>query len=60
MNNVILLRYGELHLKGKNKGYFERVLLSNIKKIVSNFNAKVEKISGRYIVFGYDAIDEDI
>ena len=60
MKNVILLRYGELHLKGKNKGYFERVLLSNIRKVIASFGAKAEKISGRYLVFDYDFMDEEL
>ena len=32
MENVILLRYGEIHLKGQNRPYIERVLQSNIEK----------------------------
>ena len=58
MNKVIILRYGELHLKGKNKGFFERILINNIKKVVSEFDCHVCKTSGRYIVFGFDEMDE--
>jgi tRNA uracil 4-sulfurtransferase len=31
----LIIRYGELFLKGKNRGYFENKLISNIKKITS-------------------------
>jgi len=32
MKKVILIRFGELFLKGKNKHVFEKMLLNNIKK----------------------------
>ena len=31
MERVILIRFGEIFLKGKNRGYFEKSLFSNIK-----------------------------
>ena len=31
MKKVLLVRYGEIHLKGKNRGVFERALVENIK-----------------------------
>ena len=58
MNKVIILRYGELHLKGKNKGFFERLLINNIKNSVSEFDCHVNKISGRYIISDFDDMDE--
>ena len=57
MNKVILLRFGELYLKGKNKGYFERILLKNIKENLKNFDCNVVKISGRYLVTDFDEMD---
>lgn len=57
MKKVILLRFGELYLKGKNKGYFERTLLRNIENSLSTFECKVVKISGRYLVTDYDEMD---
>jgi thiamine biosynthesis protein ThiI len=44
----ILLRYGEIFLKGKNKKFFEKRLLSNIRKIASV--AVIKNIRGRLIV----------
>ena len=59
MQNVILVRYGEIHLKGHNRGFFEEALLHNIKNALSDTNIKVSKIAGRYLVRGYE-IDNEI
>ena len=32
MKKVIIIRYGEIFLKGANRGYFEKALVDNIKK----------------------------
>ena len=37
MEKVILLRYGEIYLKGRNRGYFERLLLANCKKALKDY-----------------------
>lgn len=58
MESTILIRYGELFLKGKNKHYFERVLINNIREKIEEFNARVVKISGRYFVCDYNESDE--
>lgn len=58
MKEVILLRFGEIYLKGKNKGYFERTLLKNIRVALANFECEVIKISGRYLVTNYDEMDK--
>lgn len=58
MERVILIRFGEIFLKGKNRGYFEKSLFSNIKTALEKFNLNVVKISGRYIVKGYNLDDE--
>ena len=58
MKRVILIRFGEIFLKGKNRGFFEKVLLQNIKTALENFDAEVVKITGRYVVRGYNADDE--
>ena len=57
MRKVILLRFGELYLKGKNKGYFEKTLLNNIKHSLRDFDINVEKISGRYLITNFDDMD---
>lgn len=58
MERVILIRFGEIFLKGKNRGYFEKCLLLNIKSSLEKFNLNVVKISGRYIVKNYKLEDE--
>lgn len=58
MERVILIRFGEIFLKGKNRGYFEKVLVSNIKTSLVRFDLKVVKIPGRYIVKDYKVEDE--
>lgn len=55
MNEVILIRYGEIHLKGKNRGYFEKVLINNIKNALQQYDCEVSRIAGRYVVQGYDS-----
>ncbi len=57
MEKVFLLRYGEIYLKGRNRGFFERVLLENVKKAISGYKADVYKTFGRYMIENFD-IDE--
>ena len=53
MEKVILLRYCEIHLKGQNRPYFERLLVSAVKGALKKFpGAKVERGEGRYFVKG--------
>ena len=46
MKNLLLLRYGEIHLKGKNRRYFENVLLSNIKGQQKIFLVRFKQLMG--------------
>ncbi len=51
--DTILLRYGEIFLKGKNKGMFERKLAENIRKIVGKtgkHKPAVTKSRGRLLM----------
>ncbi|MDE6200914.1 MAG: tRNA 4-thiouridine(8) synthase ThiI [Clostridiales bacterium] len=60
-NNVILIRFGELYLKGKNKDYFENTLKNNITSKLSGIDCKVFFGRGRYVVKDYDtAVEYDI
>ena len=53
MNRVILLRYCEIHLKGQNRPYFERLLVSAVKGVIKKYpDATVERGEGRYFVTG--------
>lgn len=59
MKNVLLLRFGEIYLKGKNKGFFEKILLKNIRHALKDYSCVVTKISGRYLVENFDEMDCD-
>lgn len=57
---VLLLRFGELYLKGNNRNIFESMLINNIKKMLSGEEFKFEKTFGRYIISNYNESREDI
>lgn len=51
MKHVILVRYGELALKGLNKNYFIDTLVKNIRNVLKHLESpRVQKIQGRIIV----------
>jgi thiamine biosynthesis protein ThiI len=51
MDKLILVRYGEIYLKGQNRPFFERTLVDNIKKVLGNYDkAKVFKSQGRIYI----------
>ena len=58
MQRLIILRYSEIHLKGSNRGFFEKCLYDNTVKAIEDIKATVEKGGARYIVKDYDAKDE--
>lgn len=58
MEKVILIRFGEIFLKGKNRGFFEKSLLNNIRKTLESVKANVVKVPGRFMVEGYREEDE--
>ncbi len=58
MKRVILVRYSEIHLKGNNKGFFEKLLLNNIKRALKDFECHIVFVHTRYIVSDYNPCDE--
>lgn len=58
MEQVILIRFSEIHLKGKNKGYFLKLLYTNIKTALKQFNKTITPIQNRVVVSDYDLDDE--
>lgn len=58
MNKAILIRFGEIFLKGKNKHIFERMLIHNILAALKDYQVKLTKISGRYILTEYEELYE--
>ena len=55
MEKVVIVRYCEIHLKGNNRGYFEKVFLENLEKALAGIRHEIHRPSGRYIVDGFDA-----
>ena len=53
LDRVILIRYGEIHLKGKNKRYFENKLISNIKRKLEGLEYVFTYKRSRYVVSDY-------
>lgn len=51
--NVLLLRFGELYLKGNNRKLFENALISNIKQMLKEEKYKFSKTFGRYVISDY-------
>lgn len=60
MNKILLIKYGEIALKGKNRYRFEDKLISNLKVILNDTKgSKVRKIYGRLLI-EVPEIDEEI
>ncbi len=53
MDRVILLRYGEIHLKGKNKKFFEDKLIGNIKQKLDGLDYRFSYKRSRYVISDY-------
>ncbi len=65
MKKVISIRYAEIYLKGKNRGFFERAFEKNLARALQGFEHVFVKQSGRYIVSDFyddetDAIVEKL
>ena len=52
MERVLLVRYAEIHLKGLNRPFFERLLVDRIKQALAPLAARVEREQGRIFVYG--------
>ena len=59
MQKVIIIKYAELFLKGKNKGYFEQAFFVNIERALKGFKHTLRRPSGRYIVADFDESQEE-
>lgn len=60
MKKVIIIRYAELFLKGKNRGFFEKAFEVNIERALKGIEHKLLRQSGRYLVdsFAEEEIEE--
>ena len=59
MEKVVIIRYSEIHLKGKNRGYFERVFAANMEKALKGIRHEIRRRSGRYLVENFEEGDEE-
>lgn len=59
MDKVIILRYSEIHLKGKNRMFFENILRRNILEKLEKFELKTQFSYGRYVISEYDPEQEN-
>lgn len=57
MEKVVIIRYAEIHLKGKNRGWFERVFSVNIEKSLKGLKHELRRLSGRYLVENFNEND---
>ena len=57
MKKVVLVRYSEIHLKGNNKRFFEKLLLNNIKLALKDIKCMVTFSHTRYIISDFNEAD---
>ena len=60
MKTAIIIRYCEIHLKGKNRGHFEKLLKENIKKSLKGINFTFTTLHSRYLIEDFDEADYEI
>ena len=51
---VLIIRYAEIHLKGKNRGFFERLFTVNLERSLKGLKHELRRTSGRYLVEKFD------
>jgi len=59
VKKVIIIRYAELYLKGKNRGFFERAFCVNIERALKGIKHELHRYSGRYMVENFDEYEEE-
>lgn len=57
MNKVIMIRYSEIHLKGNNKHFFEKLLFNNIKTALYGINCNITFTHTRYLISEFNEAD---
>lgn len=57
--NCILIRFGEIFLKGNNRAYFESLLIKNIKNSLTGIDYRFSKTQGRYYIEEFNPEDMD-
>ncbi|MCL2862172.1 MAG: tRNA 4-thiouridine(8) synthase ThiI [Firmicutes bacterium] len=57
MNKHIIVRVGEIFLKGKNKNFFESLLHRNIKSALNKIDCKIKRERNRFVVCDFADCD---
>ena len=57
---IILVRYGEIALKGKNRRFFEQALWDNLESALYGLDAAVSRLHGRFLVSGQGREKQEI
>ncbi len=60
MDKVIIIRFCEIGLKGKNRRYFENMLISNIKQSLKDIDYTFLELHNRYVISDFVEMDFDI
>ena len=60
MKNAIIVRYCEIHLKGKNSGFFEKLLKENIKRSLKGIDYTFTVMHSRYLIEDFQDEDYDL
>lgn len=60
MEKAIIIRYCEIHLKGKNRGHFEKLLKENVQKSLKGINHTFTVMRSRYLIENFDESDYEI
>lgn len=57
MEKAIIIRYCEIHLKGKNRGYFEKMLKENIERSLKGIAHTFTAMHSRYLIENFTEED---
>ena len=57
MKKIIIVRYCEIHLKGKNRGFFERLLQENVQKALADNPHSMRILNARYLIENFNEDD---
>ena len=59
MKKAIICRFGEVYLKGKNRNYFESVLVKNVRVALTDYECKYLRMQNRLIITDFSVDDEE-
>lgn len=60
MEKAIIIRYCEIHLKGKNRGFFEKLLKENIKRSIKDIDCTFSTMHSRYLIENFNENDYEL